>query len=315
MILGVWTFICVVAVFFPALEPGLPPEAGFRGWLFVAIPVLLWKAIAFTVRQSRELKQKRQDDHLIKIAQEQAKKAKEEEKRAARKQLENNVMYAIIRASGIQTKIPEVLAKSMAALESAKGSFSENLYYPFWDEIEEAAKLLQKYHQLLSDLDSARQDYLLSSAKFGGAVPNFPVTGKFTANLTGAQNVAEEIKRVVRRAHQEPQFSSIYAARMTNEILKSGFSNLIRAVDGVSMEIGQMTNQLDSSLKSLERQQKLSGERLAEHSSRIENQAAEAVFSGKTIVNLNRESAERETRMVEMLDNIQRGKKPPTTWL
>lgn len=140
--------------------------------------------------------------------------------------------------------------------------------------------------------------------RYEGAAPKFPLILDSVTGLTAVHVTSERMRTIVRKAQRDFQFASIFEQRKTNQLLVAGFINLAQALEG-------MGNQIACSIEDL-------GGQISEMSSAVES-SIDRVNS--TMVSelgdmqaAMREDAEerikRHERALEMLDNIQRRRRP-----
>jgi flagellin-like hook-associated protein FlgL len=111
---------------------------------------------------------------------------------------------------------------------------------------------------------------------------------------------AERMQAIVRKAQRNFQFAMIYEQRKTNQILVAGFTSLAQALDQMSQSI---TTAIDSLAKSVDSMSSSLGKSMRRIESRLDN-------ISETTSDYLDDQAGREEKTIEMLDNIQRGRKP-----
>jgi hypothetical protein len=137
-----------------------------------------------------------------------------------------------------------------------------------------------------------------------GVPPQFPLERKTVEKLAVGTSTAERMKAIVRTAQRDFQFSSFYEQRKTNQILVAGFTTLGQALDRMTWQIADSIDNLTSSVESMastlnESINSQFGE-MAESNTQSHGEVMKAVS----------EHVLREQRALEMLDNIQRHRKP-----
>ncbi len=145
-----------------------------------------------------------------------------------------------------------------------------------------------------------------------GPAPAFDLGFKV---LPDATHVSARLKAIVRQAQKNPHFATIYELRKTNEILVEGFTNLGQALTEVGDRLENSMDTLRSSLtegfaEAASASRRATAELVAELEQTRE-QSAKDSREAREISSKDSEARrkhEREER--EMLDNIQRRKKP-----
>jgi len=224
--------------------------------------------------------------------------------------------------------MPMLLSSAEKELDQAEKYFDDGAFVPFWSSVETATKILAQFDELIGDLkkkvscytEAARlredEDALddmtnsyVGAVATGGSPdtkidlfritllgkkglkhddsdiipPLYPLAPQHIDKLADASKVTvKRLEILVQAGHRNYHFASIYEQRRTNQILIAGFANLGEAlnrmtskitasIDGLAFSIGVMSSTLNESLD-----------------------AIHADLGGA----------------LEMLDNIQRGKRP-----
>jgi methyl-accepting chemotaxis protein len=115
------------------------------------------------------------------------------------------------------------------------------------------------------------------------------------------------MQAIVRKAQRNFQFAMIYEQRKTNEILVEGFTDLAEALAGMTSQITTSINELASSVGELT---STFNESMGEIYSRMDITTETTNQQHREIMDEAYGQAERQEEVVEMLDNIQRGRKP-----
>lgn len=139
--------------------------------------------------------------------------------------------------------------------------------------------------------------------KYEGTPPQFPLTSQSVAKLGVGTATADRMKAIVRIAHRNFQFATIYEQYKTNTILVAGFTNLAQALEQMTWQISGSINDLASSVAVMTS--------MLDHSmGEIRSHVDEIAEATQRHLEVASEAAERETKVLEMLDNIQRGRRP-----
>lgn len=204
--------------------------------------------------------------------------------------------------------MPKHLDSAEKWLDRAEADFAEGAFVPFWDSIETAAKMLARFNEGVRQIDDHSSCYINLIGDYEATPPQFPLTRKSVEKLSVGTVTAERMNAIVRAAQCNFQFAHIYGQRKTNQILIKGFTNLAQAleemtwqitssIDGLADSVHVMTSTLDESLRAIHS----TADDIAEMTERHHGELMEKAS----------QTAERERTALEMLDNIQRGRRPP----
>ncbi|RLC12421.1 MAG: hypothetical protein DRI57_17725 [Deltaproteobacteria bacterium] len=192
-------------------------------------------------------------------------------------------------------------------LNQAEFEFSEGAFAPFWDAIEKTAETLGRFEQGVQNIRNNSSQYTDLITKYEGVPPQFPLARKSVKKLSIGTSTAERIKKIVRTAQCNFQFARIYEHRKTNEILVAGFTNLAQALDRMTWQItdslGNLAGSVDSMASTL-------NESMSAIHSRLDDMAEANIKHNSEVVKLESDRAAREKKALQMLDNIQRHRKP-----
>jgi|HubBroStandDraft_5_1064220.scaffolds.fasta_scaffold22210_5 DNA anti-recombination protein RmuC len=221
--------------------------------------------------------------------------------------------------------MPGYLKSAERSLDQAEVDFAEGVFAPFWDSIEKAATALGRFDEGVYKIKANSYAYTALIPIYRDAPPRFPLSSRSVSKLSVATATTERMNAIVRTAQRSFQFATIYEQRKTNQILVAGFTNLAQALDQIAWQIRTsisdlaravdvMSSTLNESLMSIDSRIDGMSSEMNESLSAIQSQidfAAETV--GKRHLKLLDEVSEgaaRERKALEMLDNIQRGRKP-----
>ncbi len=179
--------------------------------------------------------------------------------------------------------LPKLIKAAETSLDIAEKEFAEGTFAPFWDAVEEAANTLARISATIDQLISNSTQYKTEGLRLETPAPPFELG---TRPLPDASHTANRMRAIVRRAQKDFHFATIYEQRKTNRILVAGFSSL-----------GQAINELGDSLTT-------SMERLAQ------TVATEFQLTRDQAAQDSEARREHERQECEMLDNIQRRRKP-----
>ena len=133
------------------------------------------------------------------------------------------------------------------------------------------------------------------------------------------------MKLLVREAHKDIDFSSIFLTIKTNNLLTKGFANLGEAINQMSNELNQSLTRLSNDLDELKDIQE---NQLSTLEGIRDDMEAEAQWNRQEAERLQQQHLEdseqqkeetkrriaHDEKTREMLDNIQRRKKPEDKW-
>ena len=203
--------------------------------------------------------------------------------------------------------MPKHLRSAEQYLDQADVDFSDGAFAPFWDSIENAAKALGCFDEGVHHIKDNASHYTELLRKYEGTPPQFPLARKSVTKLGIGTATAERMKAVVRTAQRNFQFATIYEQRRTNKILVAGFTSLAQAleqmtwqitasIDDLADSVDGMTSTLNKSMHAIHSRIGDIAERTRQHHDEFMKEAAER--------------ATRARKVLEMLDNIQRGRRP-----
>lgn len=180
--------------------------------------------------------------------------------------------------------LPGLLSSAEQHLDNAEKEFFDGVFAPFWDEIEKAISKLAMYYRQVRII----RDFVAEFKEVETPIP--PESSRALAlpnlRIPDARDCADRLTRIVRRAQKDHKFAQIYEQRRTNKILVEGFDTLGTAIyeirDDISDAIADLSTRLQISVDQ-----------------RTREIAADADERRKF-----------EKDAIEMLDNIQRRKKP-----
>lgn len=190
--------------------------------------------------------------------------------------------------------LPQLVRESESALDSAEQEFSDGAFAPFWDAVETAATRLATFNNTVQQLIQNSTFHRSESSKLDTRPAPFQLG---VDTLPDASHTAHRMRSVVRRAQKDFHFATIYEQRKTNQLLVAGFSTLGQAIN----ELG---DRLDSSLESLASSISIA---ISDQTSAL---VSELETSREQAASDSAAQREHESKEREMLDNIQRRRKP-----
>lgn len=276
-------------------------------WLITlaVIASVVFLCVLYQVRKARRAEELQQ-------AEERARRSAEDASRIERFRNEQlgylTEMIAMSNGSlDLLEGLPRKLDNAEANLDRAEICFRDGVFAPFWDSIEKATIMLARYDESIRAIKNNAERYAGLSKLYVDKTLSFSITPSAIRGLGAASGTAERLSSMVWRAQSNFQFAAIFEQRRTNQLLISGFANLTDALSRVGSEISGAIESVADSLQSI-------------HST-LEESAREANFNlsnlGESVSRMHRDFSaneesrtSREEKVIDMLDNIQRHRKP-----
>jgi len=238
-------------------------------------------------------------------------KAEEEAQRQRQKEQQEAFRQQMVvlgeQSMAVFESIPEHLRTAEDHLDQAEIDFAEGVFAPFWDSIEKAALTLGRFDEGVRKINHSSSQYAALTRQYDADPPRFPLSTQSVKKLTVGTATAERMKRIVRTAQRNYHFASIYEQRKTNQILVAGFTNLAQALDEMTWRI---TTSIDGLASSVDSMASTLNESILSMHSRIDDIAEMTAKHHQTVSKESSERATREKKVVAMLDNIQRHRRP-----
>ena len=258
-------------------------------WTFV-VGIIIALIVIGTMKMRKAEEKKRWEAELIALG------AQEEE----RKERKAELIALGVHSMDLFESLPNNLGSAEAYLGQAEINFTDRAFVPFWDSIENAATCLAYFDGRIRTINSNLSAYTKLIKQYEDTPPAFPLAPQSVAKLGVGTATAERMKAIVRKAQRDFQFATIYEQRKTNRILVQGFTNLAQALD-------QMTTQITASIGDLASSVDVMTSTVNESLSAIHSRMSDI---HEDLSEEASERAEREKKALEMLDNIQRGRRP-----
>jgi len=304
-ILVAWVTPCVIAIF-RGLSTGQVAITLGASILFFPLGYLA----AFTqVDKNKAEAIRKENERLQKLAEDKAKQLQRIDEynnmqASSRKQLE---LLSSISQTALNS-IPETIKSANIALDKADAEFTEGVFAPFWDAVESALLNLTRYDELVRSIADNTTRFAEISKSFDSQPPSYIPE---SSTIPDATTTVERLRTLVRRAQKIPDFAKIYEMRRTNTILVAGFTNLGNAIENMGSRIQDsisiLTNTLDGAISSMSRQ---NAEYYRESLSAIEGMREQLLNTSEQLSSDSKSQREHDTKVEEMLDNIQRRKRP-----
>lgn len=263
---------------------------------FAALLIPVGIVIGITVPLQEEADRRRKAN-AAEEARRQAAEAAEEARRQRHKEEQEGYRNELTalgeRSLVLFESMPDHLGSAEDYLTQAEVEFADGAFAPFWDCIENGAKMLGRFDESVRHIKDSACRYTQLVKQYEDAPPMFPLAHHTVTRLSVGTATAERMQAIVRRAQRDFQFATIYEQRKTNQILVAGFTNLAHALQ-------HMTRQIAASIDALADSVDVMGSTLDASIGAMANEASKAAS----------DAAAREERALEMLDNIQRGRRP-----
>lgn len=204
-------------------------------------------------------------------------------------------------------RAPTHLTAAEDQLDQAERDYAEGVFAPFWDSIERAANSLGRFDGEVRAINDASSRFTALVKVYEATVPHFPLSSNSVGKLAAGTGTAERMKGIVRRAQRDFHFSTIYEQRKTNQILVAGFTNLAQALDQMTWRITSSINDLSSAVQTMGTTLNESIRAVDSRLGDIQQMSAQRYDN---VVSHERERSQREEKVIAMLDNIQRSRKP-----
>lgn len=290
-----WVLGIIAIITFSILLGALGLALGLIG---LVIYVIYLRVKANKRRQAAEAARKAEE-----VARLQRHREEQQEQQGYRKQM----IVLGEQSISLFESMPKHLSSAEKYLDQADVDFVDGAFAPFWDSIENAAKTLGRFDEGVHHIKDNSSRYAELIRKYEDTPPQFPLARQSVAKLGVGTATAERMKAIVRTAQRNFQFAAIYEQRKTNQILVAGFTNLAQALDRMTWQITAsiddlagsvdvMTSTLNQSMRAIHSRMGDIAERSSQHHDELMEEASEA--------------AARERKALEMLDNIQRGRRP-----
>ena len=288
------------------------PIASF---LIVSAYVLGVCLVAFTV--IKWMKHARQKSEMENNERKRAREREEEriaERQASQQRCHAELVNITENALQNFESLTQNLMYAEALLDQAERDFKEQAFNPFWDSVEQATLRLGVFADGVAQINQALKKYGDLSSVYKAKAPEFPIAVDSVQGMAAGNTTANRMSAIVRQAQRDFHFASIYTQRRTNQILIAGFTNLGQALDGMGQRISQSIDELSTQVSemslSLSDSMTFLGKQMT-----MANESTVAISESMREIqsSLERdasERSERHARALEMLDNIQRGRKP-----
>ena len=259
---------------------------------FIA-PLVVWNVIGLGYvliqRNSAEKRRRGSEERARRLEEAARLLAEEEEQRWRHAELVRIGDEAV----EILVSLPQHLLLVERNLDQAETEFDDCAFAPFWDAIERALLSMGQYLDGTRQLRERLTRHSQLSTAYGVSTPRFPLSPQTIGKLSISAASSERMRSLVRRAQRNHKFATIYEMRRSNQLLAAGFNTLAQCIDGMSARITESIHDLSASI-----------------SNEMQSSRGTMDKHHEDVMRAGREHDEREKKALEMLDNIQRRRKP-----
>lgn len=227
----------------------------------------------------------------------EAKRHQDQEFVAGQDRLRMNLEQCVSSAEVALKDIRKSVTEADRALEVAKREFADRAFAPFWEAVERAVNSLARTDAGINSVIKSSKTYAKQVGDLASPPPPFRAD---IDTLPDTTRVASKLSSVVRAAQKDFQFTMIYNQIRTNSILIAGFTNLGDALSGIG-------DRLEASIGGLADAISEVNEGNRSNSEAVVSSVANVREAMEVDANASRDH---EAKLREMLDNIQRGRKP-----
>lgn len=281
-------------------------DGGTTFWIYIFLWWILipWGIAALIIRRSKldaidgEIEEATKN---LKEAEEQCRQeaaAAEEQNRIDEVHSIRNFMLSIF------NRLPAHISEAGGVINKAEKEFDEGAFAPFWDEIEQATKLLAEYQH---GIERIREAIPKERSKNAVLLVTLPLFSLPMGKLPETQPTVARLQAIVRKAQKDFHFSSIFEQRKTNQILVAGFGSLVSAINNVgsriTTSIRQLSADLSISLDNLSEQVSIESEARREHEERVLDHASADAEARRRY---EESMLEKQDKQIKLLDNRKR---------
>lgn len=310
-------------------------------WAIVNWPVLLgisfvWFVVYIAIKQKKATKERQAEAEKRQAEADAARQRNEAARERQRQEELNRINLRKSQQLGLYTSLLNLTSDSFALfevlpshlmtteelLDQADADFEEGAFAPFWDSVEQAAMQLGRFDDGVRTITTNAQRHSAVAKSYEGTPPPFPIVLDSVTGMAAAKATNDRMRAIVRKAQCSFQFATIFEQRKTNQLIVAGFTNLAQALDGMGSriessiddlggQISQMSSTIDESLQSLG--SGLNQTLTTLHESTMEASERMASKVDGLHMSFQKDSgdrAKRHQKTLEMLDNIQRRRRP-----
>lgn len=145
----------------------------------------------------------------------------------------------------VKHDLPTSLERASEFLNQAKIEYNDNAFGPFWDCVEEAARNLASFNDIICKLSQSAENYYNSLYNIEH---NFPVFFPAHEDLPDPKPILEELEVLVRKGQTNFQFAIVWEHRETREVLIAGFHTLGEAISNLALTVEGSFDELNTSI-------------------------------------------------------------------
>jgi hypothetical protein len=271
------------------------PGLGILAWIYTSAYFAHWEE-----EQKRAEVRAAAEEEARKQAV-KARKQAEERRHSEQRALANTLSNSLADCAKTVAILPSWVQSAEKSLDHAEEEFADGAFAPFWDAVEEAANTLARFNNTIELLVDRAKRYKAEAPKLDIPLPPFQL-GVHT--LPDATHTANRMRGVVRRAQKDFHFATIYEQRKTNQLLVGGFTSLAQAIN-------QLGDRIQLSLENLATSISISvSELISAQEAATSELASELQLSREQALEDSQARREHERQERDMLDNIQRRRRP-----
>lgn len=254
------------------------------------------------ILQEKEASKKAEEERKQKV-QEEMRRAEENRRRAYLRNQEDLYRKTLAlsqKAMKDLEELPGHLREAKSSMVKAEEEYVGKYFIPFWDAVEKAAMAMGRFDDCLHEIKGSGGYYKSLLKEYDGKPPAFPSMDGFGKNLEASKLLASRLRKVVRKAYQDPDFTSAFLNRQTNQILIAGFEKLGDALDNMHDRLASSLSDLAFSVDSVGKA--------------IEESSQSASRELETLSSIQQENQRwkwdldrRSEKVLDVLEGIQRG--------
>lgn len=279
-------------------------------WPVVGFIVIIIGIIK-TISGYQESVRRNNEKHLRNESERRSKERREENERRAIEMGIVNLQNIQENSQKMVAEMPQLILKAEHHLNKAEEEFTDGVFAPFWDQIEGATNRLAEYYQKIEVFDKDASSYREQSTsliKKGIKVPAFTLP---IGIIPDANPTAIRLSQIVRKAQKNFQFSTIYEQRKTNKLLYEGFRSLGDAIysleNSISSAIMHLSDRLEVSLNEIIYATNENAQAQSQYYKDMKMLASASTAANREF---QRNYMHNQNELKQMVDNIQRGRKP-----
>jgi len=294
----------------------------------IVIIALIGVAVRTLFVKDMESRSEKEQKELNIKRQKEADVAKIVEDRRVRAVAIKQIDETIRRAVQTMEAIPKSLRAAENLVSKSAKNFENRSFYPFWDSIADAVERLNEYRRLVQRLSELRKEFSeqvqyylgLPGSEIKGLTAPFPASKASLPALRSGSVTGNRILELYERAHRDYEFSNIYANWRTNRTLVAGFENLSLGLERISSELQHIDFTLHRGFESINQSIYDAADSITsainEQTRTVTESVNDLQYSqsvsnagfAEQIGNNRKEQRESEVEMIDLLDNIQRGR-------